>query len=69
MKVGLIYSYAVNEEEADGLLAEEEFATGVPDASSRDVLVGAIGDYSAVFGTSFDTSSDGTARLLVFGSG
>ena len=58
LKVGLIYSYAANEEEADGLLAEEEFETGVLDASSRDFLDGAIRVYNAMFGTSFDTSAD-----------
>jgi type I restriction enzyme, R subunit len=58
LKVGLIYSYAANEEEADGLLAEEEFETGDLDATSRDFLEGAIRDYNALFGTSFDTSAD-----------
>lgn len=58
LKIGLIYSYAANEEEADGLLAEEEFETGDLDATSRDFLEGAIRDYNALFGTSFDTSAD-----------
>jgi type I restriction enzyme R subunit len=58
LKVGLIYSYAANEEEADGLLAEEEFETGDLDATSRDFLEGAIRDYNALFATSFDTSAD-----------
>ena len=39
-------------------LAEEEFETDDLDASSRDFLEGAISDYNAMFGTSFDTSSD-----------
>jgi type I restriction enzyme R subunit len=58
LKVGLIYSYAANEEEADGLLSEEEFETDDLDASSRDFLEGAVRDYNAMFGTSFDTSAD-----------
>jgi len=58
LKVGLIYSYAANEEETDGLLAEEEFETGDLDSTSRDFLEGAIRDYNALFGTSFDTSAD-----------
>ncbi len=58
LKVGLIYSFAVNEEESDGLLNEEEFETEGLDASSRDFLESAIQDYNALFGTSFDTSAD-----------
>ena len=58
LKVGLIYSFAANEEESDGLLGEEEFETEGLDASSRDFLEGAIQDYNALFGTSFDTSAD-----------
>ncbi len=58
LKVGLIYSFAANEEEDDGLLSEEEFETDGLDASSRDFLEGAIRDYNALFGTSFDTSAD-----------
>lgn len=59
LKVGLIFSYAPNEEEEGGLLAEEGFETEALDASSRDFLEGAIQDYNAMYGTSFDTSSDG----------
>ncbi len=58
LKVGLIYSYAANEEEFDGLLGEEEFETEGLDASSRDFLEAAIQDYNALFGTSYDTSAD-----------
>lgn len=58
LKVGLIYSFAANEEESDGLLGEEEFETEGLDASSRDFLEAAIQDYNALFGTSFDTSAD-----------
>ncbi len=58
LKVGLIYSFAANEDEADGLLSEEEFETEGLDQSSRDFLDEAIRDYNVLFGTSFDTSAD-----------
>ncbi len=58
LKVGLIYSFSVNEEELDGLLTEEEFETERLDQSSRDFLDEAIKDYNSLFGTSFDTSAD-----------
>ncbi len=60
LKVGLIYSFAVNEAEDDssGFLGEEDFETGALDGSSRDFLESAIKDYNATFGTSFDTSAD-----------
>ncbi|MBS3974514.1 MAG: type I restriction endonuclease subunit R [Actinobacteria bacterium] len=58
LKVGLIYSFTANEEEVDGLLTEEEFETEGLDQSSRDFLDAAIKEYNALFGTSFDTSSD-----------
>lgn len=58
LKVGLIYSFAINEEDADGLLDDEAFETEGLDQSSRDFLEAAIQDYNALFGTSFDTSAD-----------
>jgi type I restriction enzyme R subunit len=58
LKIGLIYSFAPNENEADGLLSEEEFEIGDLDQSSRDFLDAAIKDYNALFGTSYDTSAD-----------
>ncbi len=57
-KVGLIYSFAPNEEMSDGLLDEEDFETGELDQDSRDFLDAAIRDYNTLFGTSFDTSAD-----------
>ena len=58
LKIGLIYSYAANEDDEDGLLGEEEFETSDLDKSSRDFLEDAIKDYNALFSTSFDTSAD-----------
>lgn len=62
LKVALIYSYAANEAEDEtgaGLLGEEEFETDHLDRSSRDFLEDAIQDYNDMYGTSYDTSSDG----------
>ena len=58
LKVGLIYSYSPNEAEEDGYLDDEGFETDTLDQPSRDFLEAAIGDYNAMFGTSYDTSSD-----------
>ncbi len=58
LKVALIYSFGVNEEEADGVVDENSEDTSGLDASSRDFLEKAIEDYNAMFGTSYDTSSD-----------
>lgn len=58
LKIGIIYSYAANEEVSDDYLEEEEFETSALDQSSRDFLDEAIQDYNATFGTSFDTSAD-----------
>lgn len=58
LKVALIYSFGVNDEDADGLIDENPEDTSSLDKSSRDFLEGAIVDYNATFGTSYDTSSD-----------
>ncbi len=60
LKIATIFSFAPNEsEEAGGLLGEEnpEDASAL-DQSSRDFLEGTIRDYNAMFGTSYDSSSD-----------
>jgi len=59
LKVGIIYSYAQNEEEADGLLPDEEFDASNLDASSRDFLDAAIKDYNEMYLMNFDTSAEG----------
>ena len=59
LKIALIYSFAQNEEEADGMLDEENSeSTDALDASSRDFLEAAIRDYNDTFKTNYDTSSD-----------
>ena len=58
LKVALIYSFGVNDEDADGLIDENSEDTNGLDASSRDFLESAIADYNTMFGTSYDTSSD-----------
>jgi len=57
LKIGIIYSYAANEQ-LDDFLDEEGFETDALDQSSRDFLEAAIADYNAMFSTSFDTSAD-----------
>ncbi len=59
LRVALIYSYGANEEEADGILDEENSEdTNALDSNSRDFLERAIADYNAMFHTNYDTSSD-----------
>lgn len=59
LKIATIYSYGANEEEIDGILAEEnsESTTNL-DQQSRDFLEGAITDYNQMFSTNYDTSND-----------
>ena len=59
LKVAVIYSYGANEEEADGILDEENSEdTSALDKNSRDFLESAIKDYNDMFNTSYDTSSE-----------
>ncbi|NSW44987.1 MAG: type I restriction endonuclease subunit R [Bacteroidales bacterium] len=58
LKIALIYSFATNEDDLDGVLDENSEDTTGLDKSSRDFLEDAIRDYNAMFGTSYDTSSD-----------
>ena len=59
LKVGIIYSFAANEDLEGGLLAEEGFETDALDKSSRDFLDDAISDFNATFGTNWSTSAEG----------
>lgn len=59
LKIAVIYSYAANEEEVDGILDEENPEdTSALDQNSRDFLESAIHDYNEMFHTNYDTSSD-----------
>lgn len=58
LKVATIFSFGVNDEDADGMIDENSEDTSGLDGSSRDFLESAIKDYNKMFGTSYDTSSD-----------
>ncbi|MFA7151498.1 MAG: type I restriction endonuclease subunit R [Candidatus Paceibacterota bacterium] len=58
LKVATIYSFGVNDEDADGMIDENSEDTSGLDVSSRDFLDSAIADYNVMFSTSYDTSSD-----------
>lgn len=59
LKIAVIYSYAPNEEEASGILGEENSEdTSALDQTARDFLDSAINDYNKIFGTSYDTSGE-----------
>lgn len=58
LKVATIYSFGVNDEDADGMVDENSEDTSGLDGSSRDFLEAAIADYNAMFGTSYDTTSE-----------
>ena len=58
LKIGLIYSFGVNDE-APGMLDDEDSdSTEALSQSDRDFLDAAIKDYNGYFSTNFDTSSD-----------
>ena len=57
LKVALIYSFATNEDDLDGVMDENSEDTSGLDQSSRDFLDNAIRDYNEMFGASYDTSS------------
>ena len=59
LRVATIYSYGANEEEADGILDEENSEdTSALDQSSRDFMDAAIRDYNEMFHTNYSTDSD-----------
>lgn len=58
LKIATIFSYAANPDAEDGALDEEGFDTQSLSGDARSFLESAIRDYNALFGTSFDTSSD-----------
>jgi type I restriction enzyme R subunit len=61
LKIAIIYSFAVNEDEevTQGLIGEENLESTLNlDYSSRDFLDSAIKEYNAMFNVNFDTSSE-----------
>ena len=59
LKIAVIYSYAANEEEIDGILDEENSEdTSALDQNSRDFLESAIQDYNLMFHTNYSTDGD-----------
>ena len=59
LRIAVIYSFAPNEEESDGIIDEENPEdTSALDKGSRDFLDEAIMDYNLTFHTNYDTSSD-----------
>lgn len=59
LKIAVIYSYALNEEEETGILGEENSEdTSALDQTARDFLDSAIEDYNKMFQTSYDTSGE-----------
>ncbi len=59
LRIAVIYSYAANEAEADGILDEENPEdTSALDQSSRDFLDAAIKDYNEMFHTNYSTDGD-----------
>ena len=64
LKIATIFSYAANEEEADGVIEngvlgeENSEDTSKLDQSSRDFLESAINDYNKMFNTNYSTDGD-----------
>ena len=58
LKIGLIYSYAPNGPQTDGILDDEDFSTQDLHKDDRDFLEDVIDDYNHMFGTSYDTSAE-----------
>jgi type I restriction enzyme R subunit len=56
LKIATIFSFSQNEDEL--MEQDEDFDTESLDQSSRDFLDRAIADYNAMFGTTYDSSSD-----------
>ncbi|MDY4884003.1 MAG: type I restriction endonuclease subunit R [Anaerovibrio sp.] len=59
LRVAVIYSYGANQEEADGILDEENPEdTSALSQTDRDFLEQAIADYNAMFHTNYSTDGD-----------
>lgn len=58
LKIATIFSYATNEEQADGILEEENFDTSMLDATGKEALFMAMSDYDQQFHSNFAVSGD-----------
>ena len=58
LTIATIFSYAVNEDDPEDALPDEDFNTETLDRTSRDFLDDAIADYNAQFHTNFSTDRD-----------
>ena len=58
LTIATIFSYAVNEDDPEDALPDEDFNTETLDRTSRDFLDDAIADYNAQFHTNFSTDGD-----------
>ena len=58
LKIATIFSFGGNKPDVDGIIDENSEDTSGLDVSYRDFLGTAIRNYNAMFGTSYDTSTD-----------
>lgn len=58
LKIATIFIYAANEEQADGILEEENFDTSMLDATGKEALFIAMSDYDQQFHSNFAVSGD-----------
>lgn len=58
LKIGLIYSYGVNDTTDNGILDDETFDIDTLSTDARGFLEDAIRDYNNLFGTNYDTSAE-----------
>ena len=58
LTITTIFSYAINEEDPEDALPDEDFDTAGLDRTSRDFLEDVIADYNARFHTNFSTDGD-----------
>jgi type I restriction enzyme, R subunit len=58
LKIATIFSFGVNDEDADGMIDENSDNTEGLNGSDRDFLDKVIVDYNKMFGTSYDISAD-----------
>lgn len=60
LRIATIFSFAANEEQnAIGEICDESFDVSAMDSTGKEFLNAVIGDYNAMFGTSFSTDGNG----------